>query len=205
MRMVFPILYSGLLLKAQQPADPRSLLKSAILEEKAGDPAAAVEKLQQVIAAHPEITVEGQAHLELLRIFERNGERWNALDQLNALRKLNPSEPEYAYRSGVAYRNLSRWAFERMKALAPQSARFQQALGEQYSVTGDWADAIHAYRQALQSDPKLAGSHLALALISLRTGKPSKALAELDAELAIAPESAVARNLKQSIVKGVAQ
>jgi tetratricopeptide (TPR) repeat protein len=186
---------------AQAPSsEARALLRAAIADEKAGDGPAAEHKLQQILSGGPPVELEGQVHLELLRIYENSGEWWKALDQLSAVRKLNPTEPEYAYQSGVIYRNLSQWAFERMKAMAPQSARFQQALGEQYSVTGDWAEAIAAYRRALVADPHLAGSHLALAIICLRTGKPSEALTELDAELVLAPQSAMAQRLRQSLV-----
>ena len=88
-----------------------------------------------------------------------------------------------------------------MRTLGPQSARFQQMLGEQFSVGGDSAKAVNAFSRAIQADPKLAGSHLALSILYLREGKRDQALAEIDKELEIAPESAVAKRVRQAIAQ----
>ena len=53
---------------------------------------------------------------------------------------------------------------------------------------------------AAESDPKLAGSHLALAVLYMQTGNRTQALAELDLELAIAPQSSPAKALKARLV-----
>ncbi len=115
------------------------------------------------------------------------------------MRRLAPNDPEYAYQLGAVYQNISKWAFNRMQEQAPQGARTQQMLGEQYSIAGEREKAIGAFHQAIAADPKLAGSHLALAMIYMQLGKRTDALAEIGQELAIAPQSAVARQVREAI------
>ena len=148
---------------AQAPAaDPNARLQSAISLEKAGQTQAAVRQFRELLRTAPPQRVAGQARLELVRIHERRGEWWEAAEQLQELRKMAPGDAEYAYQMGVVYRSISKSAFEHMRTVRPLSARFQQLLGEQYSVGGDSAKAVYAFSQAIQADPKLPGSHLAL-------------------------------------------
>ena len=187
------------LLCAQSANDVRVLLKSATSAETAGDMPAAVREFEKVLHSDPPADVAGQARLELLRIHQKSGDSWKAAEQLRELRKLTPGEPEYAYELGAVYQNLSKWAFERMQALAPQGARTEQMLGEQYSIAGEREKAIAAFRRAIAADPKLAGSHLALAMIYVQLGKRTDALSEIDQELGVAPQSAAARQVRQAI------
>ena len=60
-------------------------------------------------------------------------------------------------------------------------------------------DALYAYRQAAERGPTLAGLHLAIARIHLEQGRLNEASAEIERELAIAPESAAARQVKAAI------
>jgi tetratricopeptide (TPR) repeat protein len=142
------------------------------------------------------------ARLKLLRGYERRGEWFLAAEQLEALRKLSPKNPEYAYQLGVVYRSMSKWAFETMREQAPHSARVQQIMGEQYSIAGDSAKAIAAFEQAIAADPKLPGSHLALGVLYMRMNKKDDALAEIDNELVIAPDNAMAKQMKQALAGG---
>ena len=144
------------------------------------------------------------ARLKLLRGYERRGEWFPAAEQLEALRKLSPKNPEYAYQLGVVYRSMSKWAFETMREQAPHSARVQQMMGEQYSIAGDYAKAITAFEQAIAADPKLPGSHLALAMLYMRMDKKEQAQSEIEKELVIAPDSAMAKQMKQALA-GVGQ
>jgi tetratricopeptide (TPR) repeat protein len=187
---------------AQPPtADANARLQAAISFEKAGQTQAAVRQFRELLRTAPPPAVAGQARLELVRIHGRRGEWWEAAEQLQELRRLAPGDAEYAYQLGVVYRNISKSACEQMRTLGPQSARFQQLLGEQYSVAGDSAKAVYAFSQAIQADPKLGGSHLALSILYLREGKRNQALAEIDKELEIAPESAVAKRVREAIAQ----
>jgi len=196
---LLPALFAVPLLVAQTADDARALLGSAISAEKAGNARAAVRQFEKLLHANPPADVAGQARLELLRIHQRREDWWAAAEQLRELRKLAPDDSEYAYELGAVYQNLSKWAFERLQSLAPNGARTQQMLGEQYGIAGEREKAIRAFRQAIAADPKLAGSHLALAVIYAQLGKRTEALAEIDQELAISPQSAAARQIRQGI------
>ena len=201
MRGLSALLLFGGLAFAQAPA-PQSaaaLLQTGIGAAKAGRTGAAIQAFQEALRGSPPREVAGQARLELLRIFERRSDWWEAAGQLRELRKLAPEEAEYAYRLGVVYRNLAKSAYEQMRAAGPDSARFQQLLGEQLSAAGDTEKAVAAFQRAIAADPKLAGSHLALSVVYLRANKRDEALAEIDLELAVAPESAIARQVRQAI------
>lgn len=202
MSSVFFAAVTSALAFAQPPAaDPNARLQSAISLEKAGQTQAAVRQFQEILRAAPPPAVAGQARLELVRIHGRRGEWWEAAEQLQELRKLAPGDAEYAYQLGVVYRSISKSAFEHMRTVGPLSARFQQLLGEQYSVGGDTAKAVYAFSRAVQADPKLEGSHIALCIVYLREGKRDQALAEIDKELEIAPESAVAKRVRDAIAQ----
>ena len=159
----------------------------------------AVKQFEAILRGNPPLEIAGQAHLELARIYQQRSDWWQAAAQWEALRKLAPNEPEYAYQLGLAYQYLSKWAFERMHSTAPQSARVQQMLGEQLAVMGKQEKAIAAFQRAAAADPKLQGSHLALAMIYMQSGKRDEALAELDRELQIAPESVAAKQMRQAV------
>lgn len=185
-----------------QPAVPQSataLLQKGIGAEKAGQIDQAVQAFRELLRGASTREVAGQARLELLRIFERRGNWWEAADQLRELRKLAPMEAEYAYQLGVVYRNLAKSAYEQLRAAGPDSGRFQQMLGEQLGASGDTEKAVAAFQRAIAADPKLAGSHLALSIIYMRMNKRAEALAEIDLELAVAPQSAIARQVRQAI------
>ena len=187
---------------AQPPkADPNTRLQAAIALEKAGQTLAAVRQFRDLLGTTPPPLIAGQARLELVRIHGRRAEWWEAAEQLQELRKLSPGDAEYAYQLGVVYRNLSKSAFERMRTLGLRSARFQQMLGEQFSLGGDSARAVNAFSRAIQADPKLGGSHLALSILYLREGKRDQAIAEIDKELEIAPDSAIAKRVRQAIAQ----
>lgn len=188
-------------LAASQAAetDSRRLLQAAMADEKAGRTDAAVARYQAIVRNTSDAGIVGQARLELVRIYERRGDWWEAAGQLENLRKLAPGDAEYCYQLGIVYRNLSKSAFEHMRSVAPRSARVEQLLGEQYAAAGDSEKAAAAYQRAIAADPKLEGSHLALAVIYFRDRKRDQALAEIDKELEIAPQSALARQLRQAI------
>lgn len=176
------------------------MLDRGIALAKTGKSAAAIQQFQAVLKSSAPQAITGQARLELVRIYEAKGDWFNAVPQLEALRKLAPQDDEYAYQLGVAYRNLSRWAMVRMQTAAPGSARVKQIEAEQYAITGDFVRAARKYQEALVADPKLPGSHLALAMIYARTGKRAEALSEIDQELGVAPESLVAKQIRQTLI-----
>ncbi len=175
------------------------LLSGVLFAQSGSTDSAAVRKIKAQLAANPTPQVEGQARLELARIYVQKGDWLNAAEQFARLRQLAPNDAEYAYQLGSAYRNASRWALIRMQEATPNSARLKQIEAEQLAVTGNAGKAILLYKEAIAAAPALRGSHLGLAMLYSRSGKRAEALAELAEELTIAPESAAALHLKAAL------
>jgi tetratricopeptide (TPR) repeat protein len=175
-------------------AAPRVLLGSSLLA--LGRVREATAELENAVKINPR---EPAARLELARAYERSGNFTGMVEQLRQLRESAPRDPEYAYQLGRAYMKLSGWCFQEILRVAPGSARVHQTLGETMMARGREAEAVQAYEKAAAADPQLAGIHLALAGIYLRQNKPEEARQEIELELAIAPESAMALAIKRKL------
>ena len=79
---------------AQAPAvDPRTLLEAGRAAEQAGQMDIAVKHFNAVLKANPPFEIAGQAHLELARIYQSQGDWWKAVTQWETLRKMAPNAP----------------------------------------------------------------------------------------------------------------
>ncbi len=175
-------------------AAPRILAGASLLA--LGKIPDATRELERAVRLEPR---EPLARLQLAKAYERAGHQPATVDQFRALRELSPKEPEYAYQLGSAYLKLAAWCYEQIKRIDPGSARVYQTLAENYRLQGRLAPARRAFQRAAQTDPKLPGIHLALAEIYSEQGKAAEARKEVDQELAIVPESAMALALKQKL------
>lgn len=142
---------------------------------------------------------EPTARLELARAYERAGDFAGAVEQFRTVRELAPRDSEYAYQLGHTYMKLSDWCIRKIVRIAPDSARVHQMLAENRDAQGRTGEAVREYLKAAAADPKLAGIHLALAQIHLQEGKLDEARVEIERELAIVPESAMALELKRKL------
>jgi Flp pilus assembly protein TadD len=158
--------------------------------------AEAVRELQRAARSMPD---QPEAHLQLAKAYEAS-ENWvAAVQQLQKLVELAPQEPEYSYQLGKAWTKLSGWSYQQIARLNPDSARLQQALGQEYAIQGKYDLAAAAYQRAAQLDLKLPEIHLALAVISLESKKFDQALREIDQELMLVPDSKTAQETKAKI------
>jgi tetratricopeptide (TPR) repeat protein len=175
-------------------APPRVVLGGSLLA--LGRAAEATAELERALKLLPK---ERLVREQLARAYTRGGNPAAAVEQYRALRELAPEDPEYAYQLGRAYLRLSEWAMQRLREIDPGSARIYQALGHNYRVQGRADLAVRAFARAAQADPKLPEIHLALAQIHLEQKNYGEARKEIDRELALVPESAGARALKQRL------
>lgn len=175
-------------------AAPHILMGASLLA--LGDILEATRELERGVKLQPR---EALARLELAKAYERADNLPDMVDQMRSLRELSPQEPEYAYQLGSAYLKLAAWCYKQIKTLNPRSARVYQTLAENYRLQGRLELALHAFQNAAEADPKLPGIHLALAQIYLEQGNAPEARMEVDQELAIVPESTIARVLKRKI------
>jgi tetratricopeptide (TPR) repeat protein len=176
---------------------PRILLGASLLAEgKVSEATHALERAVQLAPDNP------LAHRQLAQAYEAGEDYLGMLDQFRILRGLAPNEPEYAYQLGRTYLELSGWCFQQIAKLNPKSARLPQIRAEIYSAQGRLQDALRSYQRAVDADPALPGLHLAMAQIYSRLGKSAEARTEVERELALVPDSASAKALKQKLEAG---
>ena len=142
---------------------------------------------------------EPLAHAQLADAYERTGDVAGMVDEYRRLVELAPGDDEYLYRLGRAYLRLAQFSYDRIRAIEPRSARLSQALGGEYVRQGRLDLAAHAFQEAARLDSALPDIHLALARIHLDQGRWDDAAREIERELAIAPESAEAQQLRTTI------
>jgi len=156
----------------------------------------AVRELKLAVRSMPH---EPAAHLQLARAYEST-DRWMlAVDELQKLMVLAPDNAEYAYQLGKALAKLSGWSLQELSRVNPSSARLQQALGQEYAIQGKYDRALAAYQQAAKADPKLPEIHLGMGLILLQLNRFDEALAQVEQELALVPDSKMAADAKTRI------
>jgi tetratricopeptide (TPR) repeat protein len=156
----------------------------------------AVAELERAVRLMPG---EKAAHLQLADACERAGNVLCLARESRVLAGLAPTDPEYTYRLGRAYLRLSEWSYKRILAIDPRSARLSEALGREYLQQGQPDLAIREYEEASARNPALPGIHLALARIHADAGRWDDAIREVERELAVAPGSAAALDLKTRI------
>jgi protein O-GlcNAc transferase len=139
------------------------------------------------------------AHLQLARAYEQSDDWSGAVDQLQALRRLAPGDPEHMYGLGQAYLRLSETCLRRLHALHPDSARSHQAQAHSYRLQGRPELALEAFKQAARADPTLAEVHLAMAQIYVEQKRWADARREIALERDVVPESAGARALERHL------
>jgi len=172
----------------------RLLLGSSLLALKKN--AEAVHELKRAVTLMPK---EPQAHLQLAEAYQATDNWTAAVQELQKLVELVPQEPEYSYQLGTAWGKLSGWSYGQITKINPDSARLHQALGQEYVIQEKYDLALAAFQQAARSDAKMPELHLAMALILLELKKPDQALAEIDLELNLVPESKIAAAAKTKI------
>jgi len=166
-----------------------------------GEHAEGTQQLERAVRLMPK---EPQAHLQLAKAYEAS-ENWiAAVRELRSLVELAPQEPEYCYQLGRAWTKLSGWSLEQIMRLNPDSARLQQALGQEYAIQEKYDMALTAYQRAAQFDPMLPEVHLARAVILLELKRFGEALAEIHLEQELVPESRAAVETRARIEAAMA-
>ena len=89
---------------------PSSQLDAALAAAKAGRTQRAIVQLQAIARESTDQNVALRARAELARLYQRQGDWWSAIDQLQVLRESAPGNEEYIYQLGTVYNALSRAA-----------------------------------------------------------------------------------------------
>jgi Tfp pilus assembly protein PilF len=168
---------------------------SLLAQGKAAD---AVDQLNKAIDLDPG---NADVRLQLALAYERAGDIPDLVEQLQAVRKLDPQQPEHAYRLGKAYVDLAAWSTRQMMESDARSPRVFQMLGENYLVQGNLELAEKHLSRAAELGPDVPGVHWALAQLYVKKGDRAAALRELDRELAAVPGSLMPLRMKQQLEK----
>ena len=156
----------------------------------------ALRELKRAVVLMPK---EPQAHLRLAKAYGATDNWIAAVQEFQKLVELAPQEPEYSFQLGTAWAKLSGWSYSQITRINPDSARLHQALGQEYVIQEKYDLALAAYQQAVRSAPKMPELHLAMALILLELKRFDQALAEIDLELNLVPESKIAAATRTKI------
>jgi predicted Zn-dependent protease len=192
------VVWLGLLLAMQSaaPPDPQQEYFKALSAMQAGDRAKAKAGLESVVKTKPDFA---PARILLVSLELDAGRLPSAIRQLEAMSALPLADPEMIYQLGRAYQRVAAEASARLSTAKPNQARMHQFLAENYATQGKREEAMRSYRAALAADPKLAGSHLGIAILFMQGEQGAEAISELEEELKVAPESAVAKELKRRL------
>ena len=166
-----------------------------------GSKTEAIQELKRAAVLMPK---EPLAHLQLAKAYEDSARWVLAVQEWEKAAELAPQEAEYSYHLGRAWLKLSGWSYSEIVRINPHSARLHQALGQDYAIQEKYDLALAAYKRAAAADPKLPEIHLGIALICLQLKKFDEALAEVNQELKLVPESKSAAQLKQQIEAAMA-
>jgi tetratricopeptide (TPR) repeat protein len=161
-----------------------------------GKKSEAIRELNRAALLMPE---EPAAHLELAKAYEAEDNWLKAVEQLQELTRLAPENGEYSYQLGKALTKLSGWSLQEISRVDPNAARLHQALGQEYLIQEKYDEALSAYQEAARSDPKLPEIHLGMALILLQLKRLDEAMAQVELELKLVPDSKAAAEAKAKI------
>jgi tetratricopeptide (TPR) repeat protein len=132
------------------------------------------------------------------------GKPRDALDQLQAARRLAPREAEYAFKTGLAWSELgdvpaAARALQEAVQLDPRHARAWYNLGLARNALGRPDEALEALAAAEQAGPGDAAIPYARATILARLGRVEEARAAAGRALGLDPGAAAARALLESL------
>lgn len=151
---------------------------------KLEQPARAVAPLERAVQLAPS---DATARLELADALLSLGRYLEAAGHFRRLSELTPGDPRAWYGLGTAYLELSRAAFRRLEAVAPESAYWYALLARSRAEQQQFGSAYYLYRQALAARADFRGIHAAIADIYRRAGHADWAAIEEACEQALPP------------------
>ncbi len=96
----------------------------------------------------------------------------------------------YAYAFSLAHANDPTKAVEVLNRLSQQSLPpdMMMGVGDLYSQTGDYDDALKVYQKVIQQDPTLPRAHYYAGDTLIKLGRPDEAIVQFEQEMKITPD-----------------
>jgi Tfp pilus assembly protein PilF len=173
-----------------QPSQSKAEALLGICSRRLGDPAAKT-LLQKSFSKLADPTLRTQVGLELVGLYEREGDAEHAIVVLQKLVELAPDNVEILFEAQRIYRGLADDTLNKLAVVAPGSARMQQIIAQRLINLGDVPNAIDHYKRALEIDPRLPGVRFELAQAILESNwkdPGAQAAAQKELETAIATD-----------------
>jgi len=150
---------------------------------------AATESLRQELTAQPE-NVEVLTWLGIVELGA--GHPDEAVGPLDRAAALNPKDPNVLDYRGRAHSLVAQESYRALTALDPDSWRVHRALGEIYSESRQWENAIAEYQKAIEKQPNNSDLYEELGDGYQRLGKSDLASHAYETELKLSPRNPVA-------------
>jgi Tfp pilus assembly protein PilF len=179
---------------AVEPSSAKALALLGICQSRLGESSARAS-LQKSFEKLQEKPLRVQVGMELVGLYERQGDAEAAGAVMRQLVDLDPDNPDILFAAQRIYSDLADDTLTKLAVVAPRSARMQQAIAEKLINAGDLKGAIDHYRKALQIDPRITGVHYELGEAILEfahndVAAQAEAQKELEAAMAAEGDSA---------------
>ncbi len=132
------------------------------------------------------------ADVHTARTLLKDGKIPEALREMEAALRDRPNDPEVQYQAGELLRELGDSRAARLQQLAPNSPETHELLGRSLESRGKLDEALAEYRAALHGGPDGLGRHFAVGNILWKKREFEAARAELEAELRLNSNHALA-------------
>ena len=176
--------------KVTAALSPRSLLPEPSSRDAAFESfrrreyEAVIGALRRYVKVRPQ---DFEARFVLAKSYLLTGEPAAAARELRQVLETDPTHSGGRLWLSKSYRDLTLLTFERLVALQPDSYRTHQLAAEAYEAQRQDEKAIAEFRAALEIRPHLAGLHLRIGRIHLKSLRLEEAAAEFQKELEINP------------------
>jgi len=144
------------------------------------------------------------AGIKATRELIRQGKVVGALQNLEAIGRRYPDDPEAKLAIGEVFQELAALRAEQLQRVAPDSAAAHELLGKSLESRGKLMEALAEYRYALEKGPAIPGLHFLIGNLEWKLRKFNAAEAELLRELNLNPHHAEA-NLRMGQILLVVQ
>jgi tetratricopeptide (TPR) repeat protein len=168
------------------PAVPGAHMFLGIAQYQMNKLDAATASLKQEIAQQPD-NVEALTWLGIVEL--GSGHASEAVVPLDRAAALSPKDPNILDYRGRAHSLVAQESYRALTSLDPDSWRVHRALGEVYSESRDWQNAITEYQKAIDRQPNNADLYEALGDSLQRLSRFDDATHAYETELKLSPHS----------------